>query len=174
MASILDATVGDAAANSYGTIAELEAFLQLFPTFWTVWDALDEEPSATGADCKEARAIRATAALEIYDYLGSKNDEDQALSFPRDIQDDATIIPPEVIRAQAKQILYDHYNLASTSSLTADRLIESVDLDGVVAVTFSKSSTSSANKASAATLESVKAELRAWMAGGENSFRWTR
>lgn len=174
MASILDDTIGATTSNSYADIDALEEFLQLYPTFWTIWNALDEEPAGAGSDCKEARAIRATYAIEQFDFKGSKDDEDQALSFPRDIQDDTSIIPPEVIRAQAKMIMYDHYNLASSASLTADRLIDSVSVDGVVSVSFSQASTASANKMSAVTLESVKAELRSWLAGGENSIRWEK
>jgi len=71
----LDATVGGAGANSFGTIAEGDAYFadRLFASGWT---------SASDAN-KAAALVMATRALNSLCYLGTAAADTQALAFPR-------------------------------------------------------------------------------------------
>lgn len=72
---LLDATVGGASSNSYGTVAEGDAYFQ--PRLNTAtWDA------ATVED-KERALITTAAEFEEMDFVGFRFSVTQSLSFPR-------------------------------------------------------------------------------------------
>lgn len=70
----LDATVGGASANSYGTLAEADAYFDDRPDS-ADWDAL--------GSAQEGWLIAATDALERLTYQGKPTTETQALAWPR-------------------------------------------------------------------------------------------
>jgi hypothetical protein len=75
--SLLDATVGGASANSFATVAEMDAWNGLNPLA-SGWAALSETE-------KEQYGIRATMGLEIMPeaWTGGASTETQALGWPR-------------------------------------------------------------------------------------------
>jgi hypothetical protein len=91
----LDAEVGGAASNSYGSLAEADSFFSDRPEA-DDWEAVGSQ--------KEAWLIRATDRLEQESYQGERTDDDQALSFPRvGLFIDGIEIDDDVIPVQAKR-----------------------------------------------------------------------
>jgi len=98
----LDPTVSGTSANSYGSLAEADAYFADRPQS-ADWDALG---SAQGG-----WLIQATDRLEQLRYQGERTDEDQALSWPRtgavvdgvEVEDD--VVPTRLKYAQFKLAL---------------------------------------------------------------------
>ena len=95
----LDATVGGASANSFGSLAEADAYFEDRPQY-SDWEALEEY--------KEPWLIAATDRLAQEFYQGRRTDDDQALPFPRvgvvvdGIPFDSNVIPARIKIAQFK------------------------------------------------------------------------
>ena len=93
----LDATVGGASSNSYGTLEEADDHFEDRPERLS-WAALKM--------AQESWLIAATDVMETFTYQGRRAYTDQALSFPRSglaldgIRLDADVIPVLVKRAQ--------------------------------------------------------------------------
>lgn len=79
-ATILVATVGGTTSNSYITLADAKTYFswRLYTDAWD--DATDQE--------REAALIMACQRLEQEDYVGIVVDEDQALKWPRQLNED--------------------------------------------------------------------------------------
>lgn len=104
----LDATVGGASANSYGTLVEADAYFADRPES-DDWDAL-------GA-AQESWLIAATDALERLTYQGDRTTSTQALSFPRaNVVVDGIIINSWTIPARLKRAQFMWALLLSAES----------------------------------------------------------
>lgn len=105
------ATVGDASANSYVTRAEADSYFDGYPSASvTAWTSASD-------DDKDRFLITATRNLENLRYWGEKAASTQALSFPRNLQPNTAIIPPEVINAQLAEALEVAKNPAGAASV---------------------------------------------------------
>lgn len=74
---MLDATPGGATANSYGTLAEANAYFQT-RAFAEAWTTLTDDARKTTA------LITVTERLERLAYTGERTSDAQALKFPRE------------------------------------------------------------------------------------------
>lgn len=103
MAATLDPTVGGIAANTYASLAEAQAYC----------DARLSVEAWTGAvsDVRTRALISATARIEQEDFVGARESDTQALSFPRSGVDvdgiaiDDHVVPERVKRAQLELAL---------------------------------------------------------------------
>jgi|GEM_PF-4372948 len=93
--SIIDAEVGSATANSYVSLDDADAYFfnRPFSSDWFALESID----------KERALMTATSELDLFDYIGEVVDDDQALKWPRQIDDSTlvrtyarTIIPPPI------------------------------------------------------------------------------
>jgi hypothetical protein len=137
----LDVTVGGADSDSYGTIAEADAYHAAYGNAdWATYDDAIKEPALRRA----AQYIDSS-----YSFIGTKASESQALEWPRSgayvngvLVDDATI-PTAIKRAQFEAALR-----AVTEDLTAD--IESGNVTeetvDVITVTYSEYSNNGQKK----------------------------
>jgi len=131
MAITLVATPGASTANTYATVAEADTFLE-YSTDWASWDALSD-------DDKGRYLVNATKDIEAQPLAGEKADTgttsglpNQALHFPRAIDNDGTAyIPIAVKLATIEQALF-LFQRGSTSATARQRLQE----DGVTAASF--------------------------------------
>lgn len=100
MALVLVATVGATNANSYISRAGADTYFEgrFGTSAWT---------SASNGD-KEIALVQATRTIDRYHrFHGEKNASTQALSFPRDIQEEAvTALPQCVMDACCEQALW--------------------------------------------------------------------
>lgn len=99
----MDTTVGGANADSYATLAEAAAYLDVQPgRKKTRWTALTDPQ-------REAALLMATQAIESMRFHGVKSTTTQALAFPRtvDTHDSGVtyFIPPNVKYAQIETAL---------------------------------------------------------------------
>lgn len=167
MALTLDATPGGETANTYATLAEMDAFLEEKINFFPTWSAFPDQT-------KFAYMISATRAIDRYNIRGVPVNNDQALKFPTTTQltstfDPAAEIPDEVKRAQGEMIIYLVQGVDSSTGQVADEIAE-VDVFEQVRIKYRDfKSNSSADQAAGGNLDAVEAELREWLAG-ENSF----
>lgn len=99
--SNVDATVSGAAANSYVTLAEANAYFAT-RVGGEAWSELDETDA-------ENALITATAQLEMRKYVGGKTTSTQALKWPRwGIEDeDAISYASDAIPARVKQACFE-------------------------------------------------------------------
>ncbi len=100
----LDATVGGANANSYATVAELDAYFAEHPLGAT-WTAAAQTTAQ-----KEARLIHGTRLLDAsFLWKGSPTYDDQALAFPRTglTYPNGTVLPANVIPNQVKYAVFE-------------------------------------------------------------------
>ena len=136
--------VGGRESNSFCTLAEAEASLLLYvsedgTTLPADWDAL-KEPQ------KEYRLLLAVAALAYFPWRGKRVYCGQALPFPRDFQEDHTIVPQDIKDAQAL-IVYHAIHQAMKGRPDeegtenplegADLRVTQVSLGGMLAVALS-------------------------------------
>jgi len=137
----IDATVGGAASNSYGTLAEASTFIdtRLNRDAWEDADPADQERAL----------ISATRWLDEFDYIGDIATNTQALKWPRidnDIFDlvwDDDEIPPKLKTAQ---FLFAFLELTPGVALSSDLgvsdgIISSLTV-GPVTVRYDTSATS--------------------------------
>lgn len=135
MALFIDATVGGASANSFGTVAEANAYLDS-RTNGGAWAAI------TDPDVKARLLITATIRLDQETYRGQRSSVIQALAFPRTgLYLDGAALPSDAIPAAVKYAEFEEA-LAILNSGTTDPFaasgtegISSVDAGGVK-VTF--------------------------------------
>lgn len=121
----LDATAGDADANSYATLAEASTYFdeRLQASNWT---------GESDEDVKERALIMATRRIDALRFTGVANTDTQALEWPRfeafdlnGYEYDTASIPDPVKRAtyeEALRILND--NAASTDPLADSELAQ--------------------------------------------------
>lgn len=175
MALTLDTTVGGASSNSYAAIAEGDVFFESVLSFFDLWTGF------TSAQ-KTARLMEAARGIDrLRDrFDGDKVDLDQALEFPRNIQDDPLVIPTGVKNAQLHMVIYFYANPALTVSGTtltsnsegAQELASVGALNGLVNVAFSARRTDdsvTAKQAKDGSLEAVLAELAPFFRAGVGS-----
>ncbi len=94
MGIVVEDGTGVEDANSYASVDFADLYFEDRGN--AVWEALDD-------DVKEQCLIRATDYVDgRFTFLGEKNDEDQALQFPRD---DAETIPVKLQRAVCEYAL---------------------------------------------------------------------
>jgi hypothetical protein len=159
MPIVVNATPGDAAANSYATVAAADAYMETVPAYAGVWAAFTN-------DQKGARLISGTRAIDRLPVKGAKVDPDQALAFPRDLQDDTAIIPREVVEALFELIIFTHFQVdASTGRGVRD--IEEVEIEDVLRVKYAAGVSSRAFVGQEAvvggSMDAVHALLRDWL-----------
>lgn len=176
MALTIDTTIGGALSNSYASEAEALAWFEALPTFFDYWS------NTLTADGRKAKLIESTRAIDRYVFIGSKNDEDQALEFPRNEDDE---IPDEVKEAQYHMIIFQTLNPSFTvdsngnlSVNQVERQIQSVSVAGVVSVAYGQTSkvfTSAAQgSAQQGSMDAILALLRDWLASGPNNFAFVK
>lgn len=158
MAVTLVTTVGGADSNAYPTIAVADAYLEACLSFFETWDAMDDEE-------KSARIVSASRAIDRFNYRSPKLDSDQAMRFPVEDQDDTDIIPPEVIAATCEMIMHQ-YRVQSGATGQASRDIDSVDVDGVVAVEFGRELSQTEEFTTGGNIPSVESLLARWIWSG--------
>lgn len=96
----IDATAGGASANSYGTVAEANAYFEIRPG--------SHEWINADADGQKACLQFAVVLIDRETYFGSKRSASQALEFPRHGDDDENgdpFIYTDVKHAQFEQAL---------------------------------------------------------------------
>lgn len=140
----LKTAVGGRESNSFCTVAEADAALVLLgqeegATAPADWSALSQGQ-------KEFRLQLAAAAMSFFPWRGTRVYCGQALPFPRDCQDDVTVVPDEIKVAQA-QIAYNviHQALKSEPAMDGDEnplegsdlRVTQVSLGGLLTVAFS-------------------------------------
>ena len=76
----LNANIGDPNANSYVTVSEANTYIRNKYGHNSLWDSLSLEG-------KKRVLIEATNDIEVYNYIGEKYYDTQALEFPRDDHD---------------------------------------------------------------------------------------
>lgn len=94
----IDATVGGASANSFGTLLEFQAYGAL--RGWTLVDDATDE----------INMLKAMDALKRnYEYIGYKSTEVQALPFPRvtNIYIDGYIVASDIVPQQLKDAEFE-------------------------------------------------------------------
>ncbi len=113
----LDSTIGGAAANSYASVSEADAYFatRLYADSWT--DA--------GTSEKEQALITTTQEIESYYHPGTRVSTTQALQWPRyNVYFDGLILSSETIPTLLKYAQYEGsiYLLANTSVLEVSEL----------------------------------------------------
>lgn len=117
MACTIDATVGGAAANSYSTTAEANAYhdTHLYASVWT------------GVDETKCKALQmATRLLDaMFDWYGEAADDDQRLSWPRiGVEGRVGIIESTVLPDELKEATAELARQLLASNTTADSAVE--------------------------------------------------
>ena len=140
----LRVAVGGRESNSFCTVEEADAAITLLQSSEGADAPADWIALSQGQ--KEFRLQLATAALSYFLWRGKRVYCGQALPFPRDCQEDVTVIPDEVKTAQA-QIAYTviHQALKSEPVMTgtenplegSNLRVTQVSLGGLLSVTFS-------------------------------------
>jgi len=104
MAITFDATVGGTATNSYVTVAEANDYFDryVYPSGVTAWPSGSATATVT---LKENYLMAATTSVDENLFINYKYDDDQALQFPRYMQDDVEVIPEEIKRATYEEAL---------------------------------------------------------------------
>lgn len=98
---MLDTEVAGATANSYVTIEEMDTLLEGFPAAVEAkWDSMAGE----NQDNQERMLREATRRVDQYVQWGERHAAEQALAFPRKVDDGA--VPAEVKRAVAEYVAY--------------------------------------------------------------------
>jgi hypothetical protein len=109
---MLDATVGGATSNSYGTLEEAQAYMATH-VYGAEWLDLDVE-------VQEQSLIMATRQLEALCYLGTKATAEQALKWPRKgLTYDGHAVPSDVVPAAMKAAEFEQARLTSKTDPTA-------------------------------------------------------
>jgi hypothetical protein len=175
MAIIIVTTAGAQEANSYASEEEALAYFEAKPGFLTLWNAMTPEE-------QKARLVDAARSLDRMDFCGDKLDYRQPLAFPRSgrktrmeyvssLLYGAPEIPREVKAAQCELVIGLYYRAKADGS-PEDRGISSVSLGGAIEVEFDAPSTykDPSEKLYTGSLEAVKALLRPWLGGGDNTF----
>lgn len=131
------ATPGAANANSYGTMAEMDAYVANSPDLET-WDNSTDQEEAL---------IWATMRIDEYDFIGEIATTTQALKWPR-IDDDvfdigwtSTEIPLRLKYAQFELALERIKDNASGSSSSSDQPVSSLKIGNSVEVKYNTSGT---------------------------------
>lgn len=127
----LDATVAGAAANSYLTIPEADAFASVDPVLGAKWLAATLEE-------KERLLIAATDDVDLYKKaVGARYSASQARLFPRstDVTGDPALpfLLPDVKRATYEQAVYlldNAHLIAQAANHRANGLLNSADGNG--------------------------------------------
>lgn len=159
MPIVINAAAGSATANSYATVAAADAFMETVPAYAGVWAAFTN-------DQKGARLVSGTRALDRLPIRGGKASPDQSLAFPRDLQDDTSVIPREVVEALFELIIYTHFQVdASTGRGVRD--IEEVAIEDVLRVKYATGASARTFVGQEAvvggSMDAVHALLRDWL-----------
>ena len=156
MAVAIDATIGGASANSYVTQAEANTYFDDNVNFNATWDAYSsDEPMQ--------RLISAAKAIDAMRLKGSKNATAQALKFPRAEQVDTAVIEQAIKDAQLEMVIYQALQQDTTGQVATD--IESVRVEGAVAVKFRGHKPGGSAQASHGTIDRIRALMRDWLVG---------
>lgn len=131
------ATSGAANANSYGTLAEAEAYFANHPDLETWDEATDQEEAL----------IWAAMRLDEYDFIGEPASDTQSLKWPRTSDDvfeigwGDTEIPLRLKYAQFELALERLKDVASGTSGTDSQPVSSLKIGNSVEVRYNTSGT---------------------------------
>jgi len=114
----LDATVGGEHANSYGTVAEADAYFQ-DRAYSSTWQNATNKPNLL---------VTATSLLDWYmDWLGVRATTTQALDWPRsEVMVEGVTLPSDILPTALVTATYELALTTATSDLT-----ENWDLAGI-------------------------------------------
>jgi hypothetical protein len=155
----LDATVGGASANSYVTVSEANAFFS---------NRLDEAQWTAITD-PDAALMMGTANLDLYDPVGNRASETQALKFPRynvpKPDRYGYYLPTEIPQPikNATFLFALAANSAASSSFVGSGSSQKIKIGN--AITYESSSSSSSGSASATATAGPMAEATAMLIG---------
>ena len=120
MAATINATVKDANANSYVTLAEANTYFETVPDSST-WDNKTD-------DQKKRSLISATRWIDSFVFYGDRCDDGQALKFPRNnYQVDCVELACSTI---PNNIKYAQYELARALANETDAMTGNTGTDG--------------------------------------------
>ena len=108
MAIVFDATVAGTTTNSYVTVAVADDYFEryVYATGQKQWPSGSSTATIT---LKENYLMAATANIDKNLFISEKYDEEQALQFPRYMQEDMTedvdVIPTDIINATLEEAL---------------------------------------------------------------------
>lgn len=119
MSLSLDSTVGGAASNSYGVIADVNTVAPFRPTVGAAWLAASGTP-----DVQTQAAAMATQRIDQLRFAGEPSSDSQALQFPRvNLNDryrrpiDSASIPRAVMSAWISLSMWYVYQLSLNAAL---------------------------------------------------------
>ena len=120
MAATINATIKDANANSYVTLAEANTYFETVPDSST-WDNKTD-------DQKKRSLISATRWIDSFVFYGDRCDDGQALKFPRNnYQVDGVELACSTIPVNIK---YAQYELARALANDSEAMTGNVGTDG--------------------------------------------
>ena len=120
MAATINATIKDANANSYVTLAEANTYFETVPDSSTWTNKTDDQ--------KNRSLISATRWIDSFVYYGDRCDDGQALKFPRNnYQVDGVELACSTIPVNIK---YAQYELARALANDSEAMTGNVGTDG--------------------------------------------
>ena len=170
----LDTTVATLTANSYATLAELDAYFDSDIAFKVIWDAFT-------STVKTQRAIASTRAIDSLKYSGFKykNNSEQILEHPRwqDYPYHVTTINPKIKQAQAEMIKlqYEDQAITGTGKSNSEQIISSVDVFQTVKVNFENGlpeTSSNKQQFSGASVQRIKSLLANYLFDNSSVLVW--
>ena len=170
MAATINATIKDANANSYVTLAEANTYFETVPDS-TTWDNKT-------VDQKNRSLIAATRWIDSFVYYGDRCDDGQALKFPRNnYQVDGVELACSKI---PNNIKYAQYELARALANDTDAITGTTGKEGNISEAKLgdlevKFNTTTQNTGSVNNIMDVypwlQSYLGAYMLGGAGSFQ---
>jgi len=158
---MIDNTVSGTAANSYVTVTEADSYFEGNPFFGSQWISKSDAE-------KEYWLKSSTRSLDrMYTYIGTRSDVEQALEFPRDINNSAhpsDIVERRIKDAQLELIVLMNKELGETGNYTDQDQEEIEVLNGLAKIKYAKKKDSRViQRAFGGSTSTVRSLVRPWI-----------
>lgn len=158
---MIDTTISGANSNSYVTVTEADSYFEGNPFFGAQWISKSDAE-------KEYWLKSSTRSLDrMYTYIGTRAFVDQALEFPREINDYAhpsTLIERRIMDAQLELIVLMNKELGETGNYTDQDQEEIEVLNGLARIKYAKKKDSRViQRAFGGSTGTVRSLVRPWI-----------
>ena len=158
---MIDTTISGANSNSYVTVTEADSYFEGNPFFGSQWISKSDAE-------KEYWLKSSTRSLDrMYTYIGTRAYLDQALEFPREINDLAhpsTVIERRIMDAQLELIVLMNKELGETGNYTDQDQEEIEVLNGLAKIKYAKKKDSRViQRAFGGSTSTVRSLVRPWI-----------
>ena len=171
----INAEAGSETANSYATEAEAAAYYEADIAFGAVWALMSAEE-------RRKRLVFGTRAIDRMNFRGYRISEEQALDFPRDIQDEPLDeIPPAVREALLEMVIFQQREAgagageSTASEMAVPGAVRSFRLEGALSVEFAQETRlTGKEEVIGGNWRAIMDLLAPYLGGGPNSFDWIK